>query len=191
MQVKLLRVLEDKEICMVGDTRPINLDVRIIAATNKDLRSLVKKNLFREDLFFRVNVINISIPPLRERGDDILLLVKHFATKFADESDKPIPEFSDNALQVIRNYNWPGNVRELENVIQRIVVMTDGNMIDAADLPEFLRYTALSKAEFSGTLAELEKTYIQKVLAAVNNNKTKAAQILGIDRKTLRKKLKK
>jgi DNA-binding NtrC family response regulator len=190
MQVKLLRVLEDKEVCMVGNNRAIKLDVRIIAATNKDLRSLVKKNTFREDLFFRVNVINISIPPLRERGDDILLLVNYFTQKFAEEAEKLLPTFSDKALEVLRNYNWPGNVRELENVIQRIVVMTDGNVIDVSDMPELLRFTTLGRDQFTGTLAEVEKAYMQKVLASVKNNKTKAAEILGIDRKTLREKLK-
>jgi len=190
MQVKLLRVLEDKVICMVGNTRPIKLDVRIIAATNKDLSSLVKKNTFREDLFFRVNVINIPLPPLRDRGDDILLLVNHFANKFADEADKPLPTFSDKALAILRNYYWPGNVRELENVIQRIVIMSDDNIINVSDMPELLRFTQLGSEQFTGTLAELEKVYIQKVLANVKNNKTKAAEILGIDRKTLRKKLK-
>jgi DNA-binding NtrC family response regulator len=190
MQVKLLRVLEDKEVYMVGNTRAIQLDVRIIAATNKDLRSLVKKNTFREDLFFRVNVINISIPPLRERGNDILLLVNYFSRKFAEEADKPLPTFSDKALEILRNYNWPGNVRELENVIQRIVVMTDGNVIDVSDMPELLRFTTLGRDQFTGTLAEVEKAYMQKVLASVKNNKTRAAEILGIDRKTLREKLK-
>jgi DNA-binding NtrC family response regulator len=190
MQVKLLRVLEDKVICMVGNTRPIKLDVRIIAATNKDLGSLVKKNTFREDLFFRVNVINIPLPPLRDRGDDILLLVNHFANKFANEAEKPLPTFSDDALAILRNYNWPGNVRELENVIQRIVVLSDDHVINVADMPELLRFTQLGSEQFTGTLAEVEKVYIQKVLANVKNNKTKAAEILGIDRKTLRKKLK-
>jgi DNA-binding NtrC family response regulator len=190
MQVKLLRVLEDKEVCMVGNTRAIKLDVRIIAATNKDLRSLVKKNTFREDLFFRVNVINISIPPLRDRGDDILLLVNYFAQKFAEEAEKPLLTFSDKALEVLRNYYWPGNVRELENVIQRIVVMTDSNVIDVPDMPDLLRITTFGRDQFTGTLAEVEKTYMQKVLANVKNNKTKAAEILGIDRKTLREKLK-
>jgi DNA-binding NtrC family response regulator len=137
-----------------------------------------------------VNVINISIPPLRERGDDILLLVNYFSRKFAEAADKPLPTFSDNALEILRNYNWPGNVRELENVIQRIVVMTDGNVINVSDMPELLRFTTLGRDQFTGTLAEVEKAYMQKVLANVNNNKTKAAEILGIDRKTLREKLK-
>ena len=135
MQVKLLRVLQDKEVCMVGSSRSRKVDVRILASTNKDLPSLVKKGVFREDLFFRLNVITIDIPPLRERENDILLLAHHFAKQFSKELGKPTPRFSDEALQVLRNYHWPGNVRELENVIQRLVVMTDGNLIEVPDLP--------------------------------------------------------
>jgi len=190
MQVKLLRVLEDKEVCMVGDTRTTKLNVRILAATNKDLRTLVKKNKFREDLFFRVNVINISIPPLRERGDDIFLLVDNFTKKFAKDSGKKSVRFSDKALEVLKNYNWPGNARELENIIQRLVVMTDKNVIDVTDMPSLMRFSVAGKDDFKGTLAEVEYKYIQKVLASAGNNKTKAAAILGIDRKTLREKLK-
>ena len=137
-----------------------------------------------------MNVINISIPPLRERGDDILLLVNYFTQKFTEEAEKPLPTFSDKALEVLRNYNWPGNVRELENVIQRIVVMSDGSVIDVSDMPELLRFSTLGREELTGTLAEVEKAYMQKVMASVKNNKTKAAEILGIDRKTLREKLK-
>jgi two-component system response regulator HydG len=190
MQVKVLRVLEDKEVCMVGDTKATKLDIRIVAATNKDLRSMVRKGAFREDLFFRVNVINISVPPLSQRGNDIYLLGNHFAEKFAREIEKPVPKFSNEALDVLKNYQWPGNVRELENVVQRLVVMTDGDIIDVPDMPSLMRFSALGTKEFTGTLAQMEKQYIQKVLATVNNNKTKAAQILGIDRKTLREKLK-
>jgi two-component system response regulator HydG len=190
MQVKLLRVLQDKEVNMVGARRPRKVDVRIIAATNKDLFSLVKKGIFREDLFFRLNVISIDIPPLRERADDILLLIRHFANKFAEELGKPTPKFSDKALQVLRNYNWPGNVRELENVIQRLVVMTDGDLIDVPDLPSLMRFSALREAGLDRTLAEVETEYIRNVLASVDGNKTKAAERLDIDRKTLREKLK-
>jgi two-component system response regulator HydG len=190
MQVKLLRVLEDKQVCMVGDTRTTKLNVRIVAATNKDLRTLVKKNKFREDLFFRVNVINISIPPLRERGDDIFLLVDNFTKKFAKDSGRKSVRFSDKALEVLKNYNWPGNARELENVIQRLVVMTDKNVIDVTDMPSLMRFSVAGKDEFNGTLAEVEYKYIQKVLVRTGNNKTKAAALLGIDRKTLREKLK-
>ncbi len=191
MQAKLLRVLQDKEVCMVGSSRPRNVDVRIVASTNKDLHSLVKKELFREDLYYRLNVINIDIPPLRDRNDDILLLIQHFANKFAKDSSKTTPKFSDNALQVLKNYHWPGNVRELENVIQRLVVMTDDEMIEVPDLPSLLRFSALRKAGLNRTLAEVETEYIQNVLASVEGNITQAAEILGIDRKTLRTKLKK
>jgi len=190
MQVTLLRVLQDKEVCMVGARRTQKVDVRILAATNKDLLSLVKRGVFREDLFFRLNVITVAIPPLRRRGNDILLLTHHFATKFAEELGKPIPRFSDSALQVLRNYYWPGNVRELENVIQRLVVMTDGDLIEVPDMPSLMRFSALRETGLNRTLAEVEAEYIRNVLATVDGNKTRAAKVLGIDRKTLREKLK-
>ncbi len=191
MQVKLLRVLQEKEVYMVGSTRPLKVDVRILASTNKDLDTLLKKGLFREDLFFRLNVITIDIPPLRDRGDDILLLTQHFATKFANELSKSKPRFSENALHVLRSYHWPGNVRELENVIQRLVVMTEGDLIEVPDLPSLMRFSALQKMGLNRPLAEVEAEYIRNVLASVEGNKTRAAEILGIDRKTLREKLNK
>lgn len=190
MQVKLLRVLQEKEVPMVGAPKALKVDVRIIAATNKDLLSLVKKGVFREDLFFRLNVINLFIPPLRERGDDILLLAKHFAAKFAAESGQAIPEFSHSALHTLRAYAWPGNVRELENVIHRLVVMSDGVMIDVPDLPELMRFSALRSPVVQRSLAEVEQEHIRNVLAASAGNRTRAAEILDIDRKTLREKLK-
>ncbi|UCB51839.1 MAG: sigma-54-dependent Fis family transcriptional regulator [Candidatus Zixiibacteriota bacterium] len=191
MQTKLLRVLEDKEVYMVGASRSRKVDIRIIAATNKDLASLVRKGVFREDLFFRLNVLTVAMPPLRERGDDILLLAHNFAAKFAEEFGKATPRFSDNALQVLRNYHWPGNVRELENVVQRLVVMTDGSLIEVSDLPSLMRFSPLRETGLHRTLAEVEAEYIRNVLASVRGNKTKAAEILQIDRKTLRDKLKK
>ncbi len=190
MQVKLLRVLQDREVCMVGANRPRNVDVRIIAATNKDLFSLVQKGSFREDLFFRLNVITIDLPPLRDRGDDIILLANHFAEKFAAEQDKKKLEFSPKALEVLKNYNWPGNVRELENVVQRLSIMAENSIIDVPDMPSIMRFSALRETGLTRTLAEVEAEYIKNVLATVNGNKTKAAKILGIDRKTLREKLK-
>jgi two-component system response regulator HydG len=190
MQVKLLRVLQDKEVRMVGARRTRKVDVRILAATNKDLLSLVKRGAFREDLFFRINVINIAMPALRQRGNDILLLAHHFATKFSEELGKPIPQFSDNASEVLRNYYWPGNVRELENVVQRLVVMTDGDLIEVPDMPSLMRFSALRETGLNRTLAEVEAEYIRNVLATLDGNKTRAAKILGIDRKTLREKLK-
>jgi DNA-binding NtrC family response regulator len=189
MQVKLLRVLQDKEVCMVGANRTSKVNVRIIAATNKDLFSLVKKETFREDLYFRLNVISIDIPPLRDRGDDILLLINHFSSKFAGECGKPTPIFTDKALKVLMNYNWPGNVRELENVIQRLIIMSEGDLIEVPDLPSLMRFSALDETGFNRTLAEVEAEYIRNVLASVSGNKSQAAKILGIDRKTLRNKL--
>ena len=191
MQVKLLRVLQDKEVIMVGERRPQKVDVRIIAATNKDLQSLVNKGSFREDLYYRLNVITIDVSPLRERDEDILLLVKHFAVKYAKESGKTTPRFSENALQVLKSYYWPGNARELENIIQRLVIMSEGDIIDVPDLPSLMRFSALSGIGHHQTLAAVEAEYILSVLASVDKNKTKAAEILGIDRKTLREKLKK
>jgi len=190
MQVKLLRVLQDKEICMVGATRTRKINVRIIAATNKDLAGLVDRGLFREDLYFRLNVILINVPPLRERGEDVFLLVNYFTSKFATEFGKPEIEFNDKALEVLGHYSWPGNVRELENVIQRLIVMTDSKVIDVADLPSFMRFSASRNGHPTRTLGEMEIDYIRVVLASVGGNKTKAAKILGIDRKTLREKLK-
>jgi len=190
MQVKLLRVLEDKQVCMVGSNKTQKVDVRILTATNRDLQGLVEKGAFREDLFYRLNVIAIGIPPLRERENDIMLLCHFFASRFANEMEKPTPHFSDNALQIIRDFYWPGNVRELENVIQRLVVMTDGDLIEAPDLPSLMRFSALRKPGLNRTLAEVEAEHIRNVLAGVDGNKTRAAEILGIDRKTLREKLK-
>ena len=189
-QVKLLRVLQEREVCMVGSTRPRKVDIRVLAATNKDLPRLVEKQLFREDLYFRLNVITIALPPLRDRGDDVLILIQHFARKFAGELGKRIPQFSDQALHVLRNYHWPGNVRELENVMQRLVVMTDSDVIEVADLPSLMRFSALRGSGFNRTLAEVEAEYIHNVLDSVGGNRTRAAEILGIDRKTLREKLK-
>ena len=190
MQVKLLRVLQDKEVCMVGSARTRKVDVRVLAATNKDLSDLVKKGLFREDLFYRLNVITIFMPPLRERGDDILLLVRHFIARFSAEIGKTPPSLSDEAIQSLYDYDWPGNVRELENVMQRLVIMTDGDVIDVSDLPYLMRFSALRKIGFTRPLVEVEREYINNVLASVGGNRTKAAEILGIDRKTLREKLK-
>jgi len=190
MQVKLLRVLQDKEVCMVGSSRTRKVDVRILAATNKDLPSLVKKNIFREDLFYRVNVITVDVPPLRERNDDVLLLARHFSARFAEEHGKPTPEFSDGALQALRGYAWPGNVRELENLVQRVVVMTDGDVIGIPELPSYMRFSAQRTGVITRTLADVEAEHIRRVLISVNGNKTRASKILDIDRKTLRDKLK-
>jgi DNA-binding NtrC family response regulator len=190
MQVKLLRVLQDKEVCMVGDSRARKVDVRIIAATNKDLPSLIQNRMFREELYYRINVVTIDIPPLRERGADIFLLIKHFAEKFATELGRPVPRFSDKAMTALKRYLWPGNVRELENAIQRIIVMNDEEIIDVPHLPAPARYSAAREAGVNRTLAEVEAAHIRSVLAHSGDNRTRASEILDIDRKTLREKMK-
>ena len=190
MQAKLLRVLQDGDIYMVGSSRPREVDARVLAATNKDLRTLVKNRVFREDLFFRLNVITIHMPPLREREDDVLLIASHFATKFAEELGRLVPRLSDDALQILRNYHWPGNVRELENLIQRLVVMIEADVVEVPDLPPTMRFSLGRGAGLDRTLAEVEAEHIRNVLANVGGNKTRAAEILGIDRKTLRERLK-
>ncbi len=191
MQVKLLRVLQDKEVCMVGDNRARKVDVRIVAATNKDLLSLVQKGAFREDLFFRLNVVTITVPPLREREGDVVLLLRHFAAKYAREFARPVPEFTDAALRIFNSYYWPGHVRELENVVLRLIVMTDRPRVDAPDLPAHMRFSAAREAGLNRSLAEVESEHILNVLANVGGNRSRAAEILGIDRKTLRDRLKK
>lgn len=190
MQVKLLRVLQEKEVCMVGSHKSRKVNVRILAATNKDLLKLVEKGIFREDLFYRLNVITIYIPPLREREGDIVLLARHFAKKFAREMNINPPKFTGTFMDVLMGYHWPGNVRELENLIQRLIVMVDKAVIDVTDLPPHMRFSAVrGQSGPLRTLAEVETEHIRNVLAASGGNKTKAAQILGIDRKTLRNKL--
>ncbi len=190
LQVKLLRVLQDKEVCMVGATQPRRVDVRILAATNKNLLRLMERQAFREDLYFRLNVIAIEVPPLRERGTDVLLLTRHFAEKYAGDLGRPVPRFSDAVLGSFLSYAWPGNVRELENIVQRLMVMTEGEEINVPNLPSVMRFSAPKPGHLHRTLTEVEAEHIRAVLASVGDNKTLAAKILGIDRKTLRDKLK-
>jgi len=190
VQAKLLRVLQEKEIYMVGKTKPEKVDVRIIAATNKDLDELVEKGLFREDLYFRLNIINIQVPPLRERGEDVILLANYFATKYSKDLNKEHPVFTERAVESLKNYYWPGNVRELENLIQRCIVMGEKTEIDSSDFPENMRFSIPSSKPLKMTLARMEKEYILKVLEQCGGNKTKAAATLDIDRTTLRNKIK-
>ncbi len=190
MQVKLLRVLQDKQIIRVGDSAQHKVDVRIVAATNKNLENLVSKKLFREDLYFRLSVVTISVPPLRDRENDILLLANVFAEQYARELDRPTVEFSPNAIRVLKDYYWPGNVRELQNVVQRVMIMSDSETVEAHDLPSLMKNSVPYYSGNDRTLAQVEIEHIQNVLASVNGNKTRAAQILGIDRKTLRERLK-
>lgn len=190
LQAKLLRVMQSKEFCMVGSSRTRTVDTRIIAATHKDLRRLVEQGLFREDLFYRIHVVEIHLPPLAARGEDILALANYFLCKFAGEMNRDVPRLTDEALSALTQYSWPGNVRELENLLQRLVIIGDGPVIDITDLPESMRFT-LARARYGDkTLAEVEADHICGVLARTGDNKTRAAEILGIDRKTLREKLK-
>ena len=189
MQVKLLRVLQDKEITMVGSSKPFKVDVRIIAATNKDLHALIQKGQFREDLFYRLNVITLELPPLQDRESDVILLAHYFLDKFSGELDKIKLRFSTRVLEILKGYSWPGNVRELENVIHRMVIMTKSNVIDVPDLPQFMHYSVKNSNSPLRTIEAVEKEHIVSVLSLVNQNKTRAAEILGIDRKTLRLKL--
>ena len=190
LQTNLLRVVQEKEVLKVGADVPTKVDVKIIAATNKNLEELVRKNLFREDLYYRLNVLSIHLPPLIERSDDVLLLLNYFATKYANEFGKPIPTFTDAALRAISAYSWPGNIRELENLVQRLVAMVDATEIDVHELPPHMRFHLAPKSDLLKPLAVVEREHIELVLDSVHGNKTKAAAILGIDRKTLREKLK-
>ena len=191
LQGKMLRTIQSKEIFMVGSSQVRKVDTRIIAATHKDLPSLVHKKLFREDLYYRLNIIDIPIPPLRERKEDVPALVNHFVSHFCRDMDRKQPAFTDSALNALMNYGWPGNIRELENLLQRLLVIIDDDRIDVGDLPEAMRYNISTSHTGSRSLSEVETEHILNVLAGVEGNKTKAAEILGIDRKTLREKVKK
>ena len=189
MQGKLLRAIQEKTIYKVGSSRPVHINTRLICATNKNLRQLIDKGLFREDLYYRINVIDIPLPPLREREDDSLLLINHFRAKFAKDLGRPVPFFSDEALRQLMAYHWPGNVRELENLVQKLVLMCDGEKIELMDLPSTLKPSVIVARRLDRSLAEYEAEYVREVLDSVHGNKTKAAAILKIDRKTLREKI--
>ena len=189
VQAKLLRALQEKEITKVGSQKVEKIDVRIIAATNENLTTLIEQKKFREDLYYRLTVVEILVPPLRERKEDIKLLVTKFLKKYGIEYKDRLLNISQNALAILERYNWPGNIRELENVIQHAVIMSDG-IIDVENLPNNLKFQINFPESSLKSLAEIEKEYIQRVLSSTNNNKTKAAEILQIDRKTLREKLK-
>jgi DNA-binding NtrC family response regulator len=194
IQVKLLRVLQEREIIPVGGVRPIKVDVRLIAATNADLERDVDTGKFRADLFYRLNVIPMEIPPLRQRKDDIPLLVDHFLNLYCESSGKPVKTVSAESFDVLMRYDWPGNVRELENVLERAVILQEGRIITAEDLPEKLRLTGGDRkgsvvSASNLTLEELEKEYMMKVLDETGWHKKRAASILGINASTLYRKL--
>ena len=195
IQAKLLRVIQEREVTRIGSSRPIKLDVRILAATNENLAHSVAKGTFREDLFYRLSVVPVHLPPLRERKEDIPLLVEHFLHKYNKKAKKNITDLSPQAMKALMDYDWPGNIRELENTIERAVVLLKGNGIDIEDIGYHGMMAASSifssaEGKFK-TLEDVEKEYIRTVLRDHHGNRSKAAKILGIDRKTLWAKIKK
>jgi two-component system, NtrC family, response regulator HydG len=191
MQAKLLRVLQEKEFYMVGSKKTLKVNVRVVAATNVDLMQMVKKGLFREDLYYRLNIITIDLPPLRERGDDIPRLINFFLAKYLKELAKPSMKFTNKAMQALKEYAWPGNVRELQNLVHRLAIMCEDNTIDIPDLPESFRFSVRRGKGLGRKLEDVEREYILDALAANKSNISQTAISLGIDRKTLRDKLKK
>jgi len=194
LQVKLLHVIQTKELTPVGDTRVITVDIRIIAATNADLMQRVKEGKFREDLYYRLNVIEIRMPALRERRDDIPVLIKHYLQIFAKEADKSIKDIDYEAMQALLAYDWPGNIRELRNTIERATVLEDGELITIHDLPDKFRtmdIEGVSTSSLRQALDDFERDYIRRSLAENKGNKETAATKLGIDLATLYRKLKK
>ena len=193
MQVKLLRVLQTAEVYRIGQHKPIAVDLRIIAATHFDLKQEVEKGNFREDLFYRLNVLPISIPPLRERSEDIILLARHILNRCCQQLNKPGIKLSDDAEQVLFRYRWPGNVRELENLVERAVNLVDQDIIEPElfGLP-LTKRKVFPLAEWGGALLEeAEKQTILEVIESMGYNISKASKILGVSRATLYKKFKK
>ena len=193
-QVKLLRVLQHREVIPVGATDAIPIDTRILAATNRDLEEEMKRGNFRRDLFYRLNVISVHLPPLRLRTDDIPVLAELFLQRHAEQRSEAPKRFTDAAMEVLQSYGWPGNVRELENALERAVILTNGNVIDTNGLPASIaerRAEALvsDRSSPNPTLHTIERAYIQWVLQGEQGNKTRAAEVLGIDPSTLHRKL--
>jgi len=194
-QAKLLRVVETGDVRHVGSDEVKKVDVRVIAATHRDLKELIKQNLFREDLFYRLNVISIHVPDLKDRPEDVSILIDHFLKKYGEQFGKPNLQITHEASACLMRYTWPGNVRELENVIERSIALSSGDQIDCKDLPEHLFQTKSSDmiddlATDNMPLSEIERQYILKVLQRTNWHQSNAAEILGIDRKTLYRKIK-
>lgn len=198
LQVKLLRVLQEGEFERVGDTSTIKVDVRVLAATNQDLKNLIQKGQFREDLYYRLNVIPIHIPPLRQRLDDLTLLVEHFLEKCSRKMKKNVGDVSEEVMRILSAYNWPGNIRELENIIERAVILAKMDIVEKEDLPEMLIELADSsvspapcadKATLKEALRGSEREIIERTLEEYRGNRKKAAQKLGINRTTLYNKM--
>jgi two-component system response regulator HydG len=194
LQPKLLRVLQDGEVRPLGANRAVRVDARVMAATNRDLERRLRDGQFREDLYYRLNVIQIQLPPLRGRQEDILPLADHFLARAAERSSKSVRGWRESAKQMLLTYHWPGNVRELENVVERAVALAENDLIGPEDLPRALQERKsedrLAAALAQGfTLDQLEREYIERVLEVEGGNKTRAALRLGLDRKTLYRKL--
>jgi len=194
IQAKILRVIQEREFVKVGDQNKIKLDIRIVSASNKNLEQAIRKGEFRADLYYRLSVVPIHLPPLRERKEDIPLLIDHFLEKYSKRFKRSVPEVSSDALEILQDYSWPGNVRELEHTIERILILEDSDLIRPRDLPAFItqrqgEFQMLSEEPF--TLEELEKRYIRFVLRQTRGKKAHCANILGIHRKTLNMKMKK
>jgi len=199
MQTKLLRVLETREFVPVGSNDPVSVDVRLVSATNRDLSQAVKDKAFREDLFFRIKGVTLRIPPLRERREDIPLLIEHFLKIFSEQHGKAIDGMTPAARDLLTNYHWPGNVRELRNIVESMIVLTDRKTLDVEDIPEEIRQqtpevktTAIVPlTSLAGkSLQELEKEHIRNTLQLTKGNREQAATILGIAPRTLYRKLK-
>jgi len=190
-QAKLLRVIEQREFERLGGRRTIKVDARLIALTNADLADAVKRRAFRDDLFYRLNVVHIQLPPLRERGKDVAKLADGFVRVYAEKHGRPRRKLSPAALDLLKTYDFPGNVRELANIIERAVIVANDSRIETADLPEGLQAAAMLRARKNRrpTLAEVENLYIRETLSATRGNKTEAARILGISRKNLYERL--
>lgn len=196
-QVKLLRVVEERSFERVGGDKTLEVDIRLIAASNRDLKALLKEGTFREDLFFRLDVVNINLPPLRERLDDVVLLANQFMTEFIEKNEKVIDGITPDALKILLSYSWPGNVRELRNTIEKMVVLAGSGKLTARDIPPNIRAevgetgAGIYRTAAGDSIAETEKAMIYSALKKYKNNRTKAAQGLGISRRTLHRKLRK
>jgi len=193
MQVKLLRVLQEQELQRVGGEETISVDVRIIAATNRNLEEEVRRGAFREDLYYRLNVVMLTVPPLRERGDDITLLVRHFAAFFAQKNRRRLEGITSECFDLLRRYHWPGNVRELENAVERGIILMRGEQLTEKSLPLTIQKMAEEQDAVASarpaSLSEVEKEMIFQTLDETGGNKSEAARRLGITRKTLQNKL--
>ena len=196
LQPKLLRALQERVVRPVGSDVEVPFDVRLVTATNRDLESAVAAGRFREDLFYRINVVNLALPPLRSRGNDVLLLAQHFLSRYAERSGKSVVGLSAPAAERLLAYDWPGNVRELQNCIERALALTQYDHLAVDDLPEKIRahrreYVVVASTDPAelASMEEVERRYVARVLEAVAGNKTLAARILGFDRKTLYRKL--